>query len=228
MKQILTEAVNGNLPDSMLTYVKTPSGGKSPGRLNLQAAADFNRMVDAAKQDGVELTLAGANSGYRPLGAKEEGCKGGFTQWCAWKKYKEGTGNLAAKPGTSNHGWGSAVDIDNCRSGSKRHKWLVANAKNFGFYPLASESWHWDHRSSIASISGGKETEDSPTTNTDSVDNTKTTDTGRKISFSGDDDFTNITKLFGDDYDKMSTQEDRKSTRLNSSHEWISRMPSSA
>ena len=29
-------------------------------------------------------------------------------------------------------------------------------------------------------------------------------------------------------YEKVGSERDRKSTRLNSSHEWISRMPSSA
>ena len=33
---------------------------------------------------------------------------------------------------------------------------------------------------------------------------------------------------FDDEYDRHDTFADRKSTRLNSSHEWISRMPSSA
>ena len=35
-------------------------------------------------------------------------------------------------------------------------------------------------------------------------------------------------KIFFDEYKKGKNVLDRKSTRLNSSHEWISRMPSSA
>jgi len=81
------------------------------------------------------------------LGSEEEGCSKGFTQWCAWIKYKSGKGNLAARPGHSNHGLGAAVDIENCSKGSSVHSWLVKNAKRFNFYPLASESWHWDHGS---------------------------------------------------------------------------------
>ena len=173
MNKILTEASNGNLPDSMLVNLKTPTGGKSNAKLNIQASSDFNRMVDAAAKDGVNITVS---QGYRSLGSQEEGCGGGFTQWCAWKKYKSGTGNLAAKPGTSNHGWGSAIDVQNCRRGSKVHKWLSNNAQNFGFYPLASESWHWDHKSSASSLKGG--TEISPTPETEPTNTTSTSDNG--------------------------------------------------
>lgn len=170
MKKILSEASNGNLPDGMLVNIDTPDGGKSKAMLNTQAAADFNRMVAAAKQDGVNITVS---QGYRKLGSPDEGCGGGFTQWCAWKKYRAGTGNLAAKPGTSNHGWGSAIDVENCRRGSKVHTWLKNNSTKFGFYPLASESWHWDHKGSASSLRGGAE-EVAPTTDTNDTKNTKT------------------------------------------------------
>ncbi len=50
MKKLLSEASNGNLPDGMLVNIDTPDGGKSKAMLNTQAAADFNRMVAAAKQ----------------------------------------------------------------------------------------------------------------------------------------------------------------------------------
>jgi LAS superfamily LD-carboxypeptidase LdcB len=169
MRKILSEASNGNLPESMLVNINTPDGGKSKSLLNTQAASDFNKMVAAAKQDGVNITVS---QGYRKLGSQDEGCGGGFTQWCAWKKYKSGTGNLAAKPGTSNHGWGSAIDVENCRSGSKVHKWLVANSKTYGFYPLASESWHWDHRGSASSLKGGAEDVAATDTTTQGTNNT--------------------------------------------------------
>jgi LAS superfamily LD-carboxypeptidase LdcB len=220
MKYILTEASNGSLPESMLTYVDDPSGGKSPAKLNLQAAADFNRMVAAAKKDGIELRLSGPNSGYRPVGTKEEGCRKGFTQWCAWQKYKSGTGNEAAVPGKSNHGWGSAVDIKNCKGGSKNHKWLVANAKNFGFTPYSRESWHWDHKGSISSLGGGRSDTTTTTTTTNdtkpsSNDTTTSSNLDTKTSSttttpSKYTDLQSLMSLFSGDYKNMSTQEKNK------------------
>lgn len=59
---------------------------------------------------------------------------------------------MAAVPGTSNHGWGLAVDFAeelNGRPGvesvsPKFVKWLVKNAATYGFSAeLQSEPWHW-------------------------------------------------------------------------------------
>lgn len=36
-------------------------------------------------------------------------------QWYYWRMYQSGRGNLAAFPGTSNHGWGLAIDLFNYR-----------------------------------------------------------------------------------------------------------------
>jgi hypothetical protein len=66
-----------------------------------------------------------------------------------------------APPGFSNHSNGKAVDFStkegkvtytantSQRAGWRKtwlYEWLVANAKDYGFYPLASEEWHWDFR----------------------------------------------------------------------------------
>jgi hypothetical protein len=59
---------------------------------------------------------------------------------------------LAAVPGTSNHGWGLAVDLG-CgveRYGSAQYRWMTANAGRFGFVHPAwalrrpFEPWHWE------------------------------------------------------------------------------------
>jgi cell wall-associated NlpC family hydrolase len=62
---------------------------------------------------------------------------------------------LAAVPGTSNHGWGLAVDL--CggieRFGTPQYAWMVANAGRFGFlHPTwadpgrgREEPWHWEY-----------------------------------------------------------------------------------
>ena len=54
-------------------------------------------------------------------------------------------GNLAAKPGTSNHGVGLAVDLNS--SGAGVYNWLRNNAHAYGFIrTVSSETWHWEHR----------------------------------------------------------------------------------
>jgi cell wall-associated NlpC family hydrolase len=63
--------------------------------------------------------------------------------------------DLAAVPGTSNHGWGLAVDL--CggveRFGTAEYAWMLANAGRFGFHHPRwadpgngrEEPWHWEY-----------------------------------------------------------------------------------
>jgi hypothetical protein len=63
--------------------------------------------------------------------------------------------NLAATPGRSNHGWGTAVDL--CGGiqtfSTDQHRWMLANAPLFGWFhpawaePYGSrpEAWHWEY-----------------------------------------------------------------------------------
>jgi LAS superfamily LD-carboxypeptidase LdcB len=62
--------------------------------------------------------------------------------------------NLAARPGTSNHGWGTATDL--CGGiesfGTAQHAWLLSHAPLYGWFhpswaqPSGSrpEPWHWE------------------------------------------------------------------------------------
>lgn len=54
-------------------------------------------------------------------------------------------GNLAAKPGTSNHGVGLALDLNS--GGAGVYNWLKNNGHAYGFIrTVSSETWHWEHR----------------------------------------------------------------------------------
>jgi|1186.fasta_scaffold331737_2 hypothetical protein len=88
-------AANGRLPGSVLA----PIAG---GRLRRDAAHAFNAMnAESIRRFGVTLRPTGPVSSYRPISA----------QVYFWNLYRSGRGNLAAYPGTSNHGWGLAVDF---------------------------------------------------------------------------------------------------------------------
>lgn len=71
-----------------------------------------------------------------------------FRTACAGNCYRSkrcNNGNLAAAPGTSNHGIGLAVDLNSSAKGV--YSWLSKNAHKFGFVrTVASEKWHWEHR----------------------------------------------------------------------------------
>lgn len=82
------------------------------------------------------------NEGYRDYATQEK----------YYKNPPSGPGT-AAKPGTSNHGWGLAVDL---KLTSTEYAWMLANAPGFGWVnppwarddnPAngAKEPWHWEH-----------------------------------------------------------------------------------
>lgn len=57
---------------------------------------------------------------------------------------------MAAVPGTSNHGWGLAIDLAEKVNGKtvsispRSVKWLIKHAATYGFSAeLQSEPWHW-------------------------------------------------------------------------------------
>jgi hypothetical protein len=88
-------AANGRLPASALTAIPG-------GRLEHAAAASWLAMRDyIGKRHGVWIAPGGPNSSYRLYAA----------QLYFWRLYQAGRGNVAAYPGTSNHGWGNAVDV---------------------------------------------------------------------------------------------------------------------
>lgn len=97
------------------------------GRLWPEAALTWNAMRDAAIADGIEpweFMPAGSASSARKCGpASEYG-----TQWYFWQHQPP----PAARPCTSNHGWGIAVDVKTKRAAA----WLYKNAHRFG--------WSWD------------------------------------------------------------------------------------
>lgn len=129
---------NGKLDDSSLV----PIGGGH--RLSGTAAAQYEEMVKAAKADGIDWTVTDSYRDYNSQ-VKLAQQKGLYSQ-----------GGLAATPGHSNHGWGTAVDLGGGanKSGSKQNDWLVKNAARFGFHTIPREPWHWEYRGA-GGVTGG-------------------------------------------------------------------------
>lgn len=100
-------------------------------RAEVCTAQAFFKMAAAARRDGVLLQV---NSGFRTPEKQRE----------LYDQYRRGRGPLAAKPGTSNHQSGHALDLDT-RSPRVR-RWLKRHAFRFGFRrTIACERWHYEH-----------------------------------------------------------------------------------
>jgi len=112
------------------------------GQLEPDAARAFNAMSRwLAAVHRTDLLTSGDGATYRPLGSRGDYARGGtFTQWYAWERYQAG-GNLAARPGTSNHGLGLAVDFAN-------HNLVRRYGTHFGWVKTEAwgEPWHYCYR----------------------------------------------------------------------------------
>ena len=115
---------NGKVPDQALSKV-----GDTRHQLWAPAANALEGLIAAAKRDGVKI---GITDSYRSYGEQVDLVrrKGIYSQ-----------GGLAAKPGTSDHGWGTAADLD---LNAKAQAWMRANGHKFGFHEdTPREPWHW-------------------------------------------------------------------------------------
>lgn len=129
-------ARNGYLPDSALA----PIPG---GRLSKEAAASWNAMIAAAKGKGLPIPVPdGSESTYRT-----------YEQQVSLKAYwtQQGSPDNAATPGTSNHGWGTAVD---CAEDATHHAATIDEVgEPYGWSKKWSdapwESWHNHYKSGV-------------------------------------------------------------------------------
>src|SRR5262245_9016934 len=122
-------ASNGKLPASDLSDIPG-------GRLANQAAASWNRMRSAiGKKTGVWICPTSTRTAYRPYA----------DQQYFWNLYQSGKGALAARPGTSNHGWGVAVDVPTTRMAQL----VNAHGAEYGWQKkwsdAPSEWWHFKY-----------------------------------------------------------------------------------
>jgi D-alanyl-D-alanine carboxypeptidase len=118
---------NGKIPRTALSPV-----GNTGHRLWAPAASSLTSLMADAKKDGVTI---GITDSYRPYDEQVDLAK---------RKGLYSQGGLAAKPGTSEHGWGMAADLD---LDSKGQAWMRQNAARYGFVNNVSrESWHWAYK----------------------------------------------------------------------------------
>lgn len=121
---------NGRQIQGTLVYVD-----KAGHRMEMHAAKAFIEMRSQAAKDGVGLTI---DSAYRSMAEQDK----------LYRLYKDGKGNVAARPGFSNHQDGTAVDIDTQKGTNAAYKWLVVNAGKYGFISdVPGEPWHWHWKS---------------------------------------------------------------------------------
>ncbi len=129
---------NGSLP---MSYLASPGGGCA---VYDEALASLKAMIAQAAKDGVKLKPVSCYRDYAGQVAARE-------SWC-----NRGACQMAAVPGTSNHGWGKAIDFADQNGSlgfdSVGYTWLKTWAGYFGWiHPRTMEAdgpvpeaWHWE------------------------------------------------------------------------------------
>jgi hypothetical protein len=129
----LSGVTNGKLPSSQLVTLN------SRCKTYKQVAGSLAALLVAANKAGIRL---GTSECYRDYAGQVYQRKA----WCS-----RGICGNAAVPGTSNHGWGKAVDL-NVGGGAitfsgSTFSWLMLHAGDYGFiHPngVPTEAWHWE------------------------------------------------------------------------------------
>lgn len=98
-------------------------------------------MLNAARADGVNLTGGGYRNNSRQIALRQAHC--GSSYYAIYLMSASSCRPPTARPGTSQHELGLAIDFSSCSRSSACFAWLRANAGRFGFHNLPSESWHW-------------------------------------------------------------------------------------
>ena len=150
---------NGEIPADKLRPILNeakynfPAENKSDGgrvRLFTDASLALDKLLAAATHANIKLRI---NSAYRTYEDQVRvwgnNCSNAIGSGKCVPKKGQGP---AAIPGTSNHGFGLAVDLAN-NGGTKlatsmpEYKWVAENAPNkFGFKRIAGEAWHWEYQ----------------------------------------------------------------------------------
>lgn len=140
--------LNGRLDAALLEQI--------PGGLLYTAAAKaWKAMRDAASRDGVTLNPTSTADTYRVYDTQERIFRDRYTTdwligrpsvlWNGVRWWQKAGTATAAVPGTSNHGWGLAVDVNDVALDG-RLQWLTDHADTYGWSgELNTEPWHWHY-----------------------------------------------------------------------------------
>jgi hypothetical protein len=137
---------NGAIPLDQLSIVDYPGvtaysypGALARVYLRPDAARDLLAWLKAFRTNfGTYLRVS---EGYRNLDGQEY-----------WWDYYGHNPDYAAEPGTSNHGWGAAVDFVQADMTSANLAWLRSTCASYGFAVYAKENWHFNYTKAYSPV----------------------------------------------------------------------------
>jgi hypothetical protein len=113
---------NGQLDESSLVPVQ------GSYKLRSDAASAFRNLQSAAQKSGVQISLSSAYRSYEK-------------QQYLWNNRASNPYPVAA-PGTSNHGWGTSIDVPE----GPVNNWIKKYGRSYGWIPLPGDAVHFDFK----------------------------------------------------------------------------------
>jgi hypothetical protein len=109
-------------------------------------AGNVRSLLDAATAAGFSLSGGGFRDPAEQIVLRRAHC--GPTDYDVWTKPASQCRPPTARPGTSMHERGLAIDVMSSgrlitSRADPAFRWLQANAARYGFFNLPSEPWHW-------------------------------------------------------------------------------------
>jgi len=132
-------------------------GGYQNGRIPATALCQVPARPALQLECGAATAFDQLNTAFKAQFGEDIGITDGYRSYDEQVQCRLEKGSLCANPGTSNHGWGKAVDIGACcaiNSGTgPAFDWLTTNAATYGWVhpewarPGGSkpEPWHWEY-----------------------------------------------------------------------------------
>ncbi|WCO66258.1 D-alanyl-D-alanine carboxypeptidase family protein [Iamia majanohamensis] len=112
------------------------------GPTNIVWAHQVRSLLAAAAADGVPLTGSSYRNPDEQIALRKAHC--GNSHHAIYEMPSSQCSPPTARPGTSQHEQGLAIDFDACSTRATAcWRWLSAHASSFGIHPLSSEPWHW-------------------------------------------------------------------------------------
>ncbi len=123
------------------TSIPADTGDGSNGNLPRSAMAALTWCTDSAgRQQWLRADAADAltalNAAFRTRFGENIAVDLAYRSYADQVAIRDALGSIAARPGTSNHGWGTAIDVWEWQAyafGSERYDWLVATAPTYGW-----------------------------------------------------------------------------------------------
>lgn len=127
-------------------------GTYSNGQIPLSAMTEIATASGHFLRDDAAIMFAELNSAFKERFGRNIMMTDSYRSYGSQVATKASKGWLAASPGTSNHGWGLALDLSGpeAKWNTAERNWLVSNGSDYGWISpewantTKPEPWHWE------------------------------------------------------------------------------------